>query len=499
MAFDEGTKHSARVVAAWTIMLLLLAASRLIYAPPYLFFFDNANFALAIDHFDPRLHQPQPPGYPVFVALIKALNLIVHSANRSLTISGLIGSAAGLVLVWDWACAMFGRRAGWTAAALLFVHPVFWVAGIVNPVRTFLVVIAAATATLSWRVLTEPSPQVWFYAASASLGLLSGFRPECLLLLFPLWFATGWSRRLGFRTLALGTFILVLATAVWLLPLVIRMGGAQATYLGFSDYLRSNSTRDMAAYGAPESASTRTLRLVFVWNFGLTIAWIWAVPFVLSSLRKVWSLAHSFLLGLAFIPPFLFHAMVHSREVDHTLVTIPALCVLGGAVLAALRPRSAMLAAATLAILISIQNFRWPMFRDMSRASRGAVRFINDWNRSTFNALAELKPAEDAILVWDDSVVTWRQVCYYYPRTPLLVLSQAPPLWVDSCQGRAVTVKDGSILVPNSGRLILGVSYAQGEALAGLLSAGRRGPLVVLPWPKGAQAKVGRYLLRSIP
>src|SRR5690242_4270696 len=30
---------------------------------------DSINFALGLRHFDPALHQPHPPGYPVYIAL----------------------------------------------------------------------------------------------------------------------------------------------------------------------------------------------------------------------------------------------------------------------------------------------------------------------------------------------------------------------------------------------------------------------------------------------
>lgn len=42
----------------------LLALTRLPLAPKYLFYFDSVNMALSLTDFDPRKHQPQPPGYP---------------------------------------------------------------------------------------------------------------------------------------------------------------------------------------------------------------------------------------------------------------------------------------------------------------------------------------------------------------------------------------------------------------------------------------------------
>ena len=58
---------------------MLLAASvavllsRVLFLPPTLEDIDSVNFALALERFDPRLHQPHPPGYPVFMLLAKGV------------------------------------------------------------------------------------------------------------------------------------------------------------------------------------------------------------------------------------------------------------------------------------------------------------------------------------------------------------------------------------------------------------------------------------------
>ncbi len=54
-----------------TLAVLSLAA-HLMFLPPTLEDLDSVNFALGVRHFDVALHQPHPPGYPVFIALGKA-------------------------------------------------------------------------------------------------------------------------------------------------------------------------------------------------------------------------------------------------------------------------------------------------------------------------------------------------------------------------------------------------------------------------------------------
>ena len=479
----------------------LLAFTRLVYAPPYLFNFDSVNFALSIRRFDPGLHQPQPPGYPLFVALLKALDFFFHDANRSLTAAGLLGSALALLLIWLWTRRMFGEPAAWIAAALLFAHPIFWFAGIINPVRTFLVVAVASTALPCWRAITGEKPERWFYVASLALGFISGFRPECLVLLLPLWIAVAVYRRFPARTWAVASGILAVSALVWLAPLVARIGGIEAGRRLLLDYLRFNSQGETLPFGANVSGAAATFTLAAVWTMGMAITWIWALPFALRRLAGSWTRAHSVLLIGAFAPAFLFHALVHVREASQTLITIPVLCVIGGAALSALRPRPLMIAGACAAVLASAWNFRTPLYKDyIGGASRGAIRYKNDWNRSTFNALKQIDLGPDTVIVWDDSVVSWRHISYYYPSARLLYVHEEgrTPYWVLPAGSRPAQLDADRVLVPGVRTLVIGVSAEQGRAMGGLPGAQRVGPLVIAPFAVGSEMRVGGYTLRSV-
>ncbi len=60
---------------------------------------DSVNFALGLRHFDPALHRPHPPGYPIYMALGKAANLVA-SEPASLAIWGaLLGALSAFSLV----------------------------------------------------------------------------------------------------------------------------------------------------------------------------------------------------------------------------------------------------------------------------------------------------------------------------------------------------------------------------------------------------------------
>src|SRR5437762_13165261 len=113
----------------WIAVFALLLLTRIPAMATYLSI-DNVNLALSLEKFDPRIHQPQPPGYPFFVALTRAVNYFVHDAARSFLIVSVSTSGLCVVMAYLLATRMFSRSAGATASLLLLVNPVFWYASL---------------------------------------------------------------------------------------------------------------------------------------------------------------------------------------------------------------------------------------------------------------------------------------------------------------------------------------------------------------------------------
>ena len=88
----------------------VLAALWIPLAPTRLFDFDAANFALALDYFAPAAHQPQPPGYPLYVGVTKLIQLLVSDVAATFLIAGLLGSAAAILLLYLLGEKMSGGR-----------------------------------------------------------------------------------------------------------------------------------------------------------------------------------------------------------------------------------------------------------------------------------------------------------------------------------------------------------------------------------------------------
>ena len=267
-------------------LLIFIVATRWPLAPRYLYYFDSANFALALEDFNPALHQPQPPGYPLFVGLMRLIHVWVNSAERVQLIAGLLAAFAAVILIRILAADLFGRAAGFLAAALLASDPVFWFSGITNQIRVFLALISVGIASLAWRALTRPDGPVWLYAGFAALGVAAGFRPVETGLLLPLmlwvWYRTGHS----LRRLAIAIFALSAATVPWLFAILDVVGGPKRLLGILWDYANVQFAGSSAAFGAPAGSAYRMFLWAVVWNFVGALVWLWAAPLGFRRLLK---------------------------------------------------------------------------------------------------------------------------------------------------------------------------------------------------------------------
>src|SRR3954469_25761870 len=109
-AAQSSTRATARA-PLWPAFLLaaLFVATHLPFLPQSLEDIDSMNFALGLRHFDPALHQPHPPGYPVYMLLghislptVEAVTSKTGQAAEAtaLAIWSAIGGAACIFAAW---------------------------------------------------------------------------------------------------------------------------------------------------------------------------------------------------------------------------------------------------------------------------------------------------------------------------------------------------------------------------------------------------------------
>jgi hypothetical protein len=321
---DTVTFASVRLPLRSRWFLLASAAlllSRLAFLAPTLGDVDSTNFARALERFDPALHQPHPPGYPIYVALGKLVSLIVDSPPRALAALSAISQALLLLPLLS----LFGRLARSPAAAaaatlVTLASPVLWFNG-ARPMSDssglLLVVLTQAllVASLDGRRTLG--------AASLLVGLAPGVRLQSLLLTAPLWaLALG---RASSRERTRGLLLGAAGTLLWLAPVVIASGGPGAYLHAFSD------TMLQAVASEPLLADLTLNRAAHAARRVLVSPWVSpalaAIVLGLSAIGLLALARRPRALGLAllaFAPYLLAHLLLqHVDTVRYTLLYVP--------------------------------------------------------------------------------------------------------------------------------------------------------------------------------
>ena len=237
---DRGARRERILSAssAGSAVIVLLAvvflALHLPYFPTSLEDLDSINFALGVRQFDVAHHQPHPPGYPVYIALAKAVRAAVPDETRALALLSVVAGALGVVAM----AALFGRltsvgRSTWVPVALGLTAPLYWFTA-ARPLSDMPGLAAALTVqALTLGALTTRG----LCAAAFAAGLATGIRSQVAWLTVPLLLARGlgdWGTRSPHapspqssprpQLLApAGAFLA--GVLVWAIPLVMLTGG----------------------------------------------------------------------------------------------------------------------------------------------------------------------------------------------------------------------------------------------------------------------------------
>lgn len=277
--------HTAR----WLVPLLLLA----VVLPLFLAFrsaslddFDSYSFALALDQFSLDLHQPQPPGFPIYIFLGRVFRALVGTPRAALTLLSALSGAACALLLYELgrATASGAALAGVGAALLVSLSPMGWLTAEKALSDMPGLALTLLPLWLLWR--GQESPR-WLALGALVSGLGMGLRPQnglpVLLLLAGLTVAGMLRRRSLIPAIWTGAPFLF-GVLIWLLPTLNAAGGLRA-YLA---HLNAHSahvrqTDSLLATGLPFARALRPRAFDFTHTFllhtigvGLSTPWGWA-------------------------------------------------------------------------------------------------------------------------------------------------------------------------------------------------------------------------------
>jgi len=314
-------------------------AAHLPFLAPSLEDIDSINFALGLRAFNPALHQPHPPGHPVYMALGHVSLAVVERVTSmssvaaeawSLAIWSALGGAAAIVAAWFLFVALAQRSkplqgesgvAAW-ATLLLAVSPLFWMSG--SRPMSDMPGLAMALGAQALLLMPRARPARLMQGALLA-GVAVGLRVQDAALTLPLLvlaIVEARDARRAWRACAVFTA----ACLGWGIPLVIASGGVNA-YLAA---LHSQAGEDFAwvtmlwADPTPRHAALALYQtLVLPWA-SMPLAVCLAVPAVAGACVMALRERRAFVaLVLATAPYAVFHLLF--QQTDTTRYALPVL------------------------------------------------------------------------------------------------------------------------------------------------------------------------------
>jgi hypothetical protein len=229
-----------------------------------LYEWDSAQYALGILRFDVHDHRPHPPGYPLWIVLLKGVHLLVQDLNAAqIVLDLLVTGVAGLVF-YRLARRLHGAATALLATALLlFSPPVIFYDAVASTYPADLL-ISSVLGALSIR-LWQSEKRVGLWAVFA-MALLAGVRQSGAVMMAPL-VVTSLARAYGLDARRWAAAIVVggVTVAAWYVPTAMMNGGIAEYQSYVSSTIRGYFHATSALFGAPAARHIEMVRNDTIW------------------------------------------------------------------------------------------------------------------------------------------------------------------------------------------------------------------------------------------
>jgi hypothetical protein len=235
--------------------------SRFAFRSHDLYDLDSVNFALGMGRFDPRVHQPHPPGYFLYICLGRLIAYLVHDANLALVILSILASVATVILIYGLALDWFGPRAATFAGLLFLFSPLAWFHGTVALTYSVEAAASALMGALCWRI--DRGKTGFILPAAIVLGVSAGIRPSSILFLGPLFLFS--VRHAPWKKILLGIATLGVTATAWFVPMIWASGGLAAYFGALASLWRMVPSKGTVFNSSPMTSVARALTIVFIY------------------------------------------------------------------------------------------------------------------------------------------------------------------------------------------------------------------------------------------
>ncbi len=322
-----------RNLSTTLILAIAVIATRLPFTSKYLFNMDSVQFALATGKFDVALHQPQPPGYFLYVMMGRFFLLFTKDENTAFVAISILFSVLTVIGVYYLAKEVFDKESAVAAAAIAITSPVFWLHGEVALSYAPEAFMSVLFALLCFRMQKGESRLYW--AAAVALAVAGGIRQNTMVFLLPLWLYS--MRGLGLKRVMVSLAIFGITLAAWFVPMLHMTGGYERYSAALRAHWLDANWRGIhlnwIAYNG------RYMAMFLLFGLGAAIVPLTAaVYFWLRGFLKETGPSYAVFFIAWMMPALLFHLIIftHPAVPGHSLIYMVGIFILAGRALTAL-------------------------------------------------------------------------------------------------------------------------------------------------------------------
>jgi len=187
---------------------------------------DSVHFALGLREFNVTKYQPHPPGFPVYIVLGMAFNVIFRNELLSLTFMSALFGALTVFVFYVLSREMFNKETALLSSILLAFTPLFWLNSVkaMSDMTGFFFIVLSML--FLYRYLRYGKPY-YLYVSALVLGVSAGVRIHSLFVLLPPLIYVTYRRGSDARTVLVGGGIFIAAILMWFIPLLIVTGAPE--------------------------------------------------------------------------------------------------------------------------------------------------------------------------------------------------------------------------------------------------------------------------------
>lgn len=205
----------------YVIISLIAFVSRLPLIEKFQSHWDGPDYSIAIIRYSLAQHTPTAPGYPLYIASGKFLNLFINDPHLSILMISVVASIIGALAFYTYGAKIYNKYVGVVASTIFLTASPFYYFSLTPYGYLLTMSFITLLAYICYRVFILKKNDGAIYGVI--LGILFGIRPQEMLLIGPL-------ALLGFiflnrKNKIYASLIFIAITLLWLIPLIRDSGG----------------------------------------------------------------------------------------------------------------------------------------------------------------------------------------------------------------------------------------------------------------------------------